>query len=70
MKKLFAMLVLVAMLGCQKEKVDADCLEKPHDGRICTLIYIPVCGCNGITYGNACAAESLGITKYTQGECK
>ncbi|MCB9324737.1 MAG: T9SS type A sorting domain-containing protein [Lewinellaceae bacterium] len=29
----------------------------------------PVCGCNGITYANACIAEASGITFYTQGVC-
>lgn len=69
MKRLTAMVLLVAALGCHK-KVDPDCTEKPHDGRGCTFILRPVCGCNGKTYDNSCVAESVGITKYTQGECR
>ncbi|MEZ5041481.1 MAG: T9SS type A sorting domain-containing protein [Saprospiraceae bacterium] len=35
----------------------------------CGDTYDPVCGCNGITYRNACYAEASGITFYTQGTC-
>ena len=31
--------------------------------------YSPVCGCDGITYGNACAAAMAGMTWATQGAC-
>lgn len=30
----------------------------------------PVCGCNAVTYVNACMAEASGITVYTQGTCE
>jgi len=30
----------------------------------------PVCGCNGVTYANACLAEASGITFYTSGTCE
>jgi hypothetical protein len=36
----------------------------------CTTIFDPVCGCNGITYSNACVAQyQHGVTSWTNGPC-
>lgn len=36
----------------------------------CTAIYEPVCGCDGITYGNACVATTqYGVIASTPGVC-
>ena len=37
-------------------------------GTACTLEYNPVCGENGITYGNPCMANAEGMD-YVMGEC-
>lgn len=36
----------------------------------CPEIYAPVCGCNGVTYGNSCEAECVGVSSYSEGACQ
>ncbi len=40
--------------------ITPDCLEVEEE---------PVCGCDGISYVNACMAEASGLTSYTKGAC-
>ena len=42
------------------------CREQPE---ICTMDYTPHCGCDGMTYGNRCKADSHGVSVSFVGEC-
>ena len=45
------------------------CTPEQQAAEFCTLEYAPVCGSDGITHGNACAACAQGIEYYIVGEC-
>lgn len=67
-KKEACFLVLLLFYGCPKPV--QQCQENPADpNQVCIEIYDPVCGCNKVTYSNACYAERRGIEDYTPGEC-
>ena len=60
-----------ASLGLTYCKTDGcsglgQCALRPH---ACLAIYLPVCGCNGATYGNACQAAAAGVNVAFDGAC-
>ncbi len=60
--------------GCQRpltKAATADCIDpaKVNPNGMCTMEYNPVCGCNGQTYANPCAAGNAGVRSYTTGPC-
>jgi len=73
MKQLLTIIILsffASNIYAQSFGVCKDSTYKQSNSACPATGYYPVCGCDNITYKNACYANSEGLLSYTQGICE
>ena len=63
------MFILIT-ISCSDENDDSTCYDEALiNENPCTTEFMPVCGCDDITYGNSCEASNSGVLLWDEGPC-
>jgi hypothetical protein len=65
------LIVAFSLIGAQWSVGQClDTLNFPNLQPPCFVDFIPVCGCDGVTYRNSCYAEYATVLQYQEGPCE